>query len=347
MIADGLLEWRATREIPMPNNESHKLWVGFDLGGTKIMAVVYNDDFKKVVERRRKTKAHLGASAGLDRIVETIEQALADGGFKPDQIGGIGVGSPGPLDLEKGMILETPNLGWKDVRLKERLEHAFKCRAHILNDVDAGVFGEFKRGAARKARCVVGVFPGTGIGGGCVYEGRIIRGKNCSCFEIGHCRVQPDGPLCGCGRYGCLEAVASRLAISAAISAAAYRGEAPHLMAKAGTDLANIRSGMIADAIKEGDKAVERIVRHAAAWLGVGVGMAVNLMAPEIVVLGGGLVEAMPSIYREEVEKSARDSAMPSFRQTFEVRIAELGDYATALGAAAWARHCEVKEPEA
>jgi len=322
----------------MGNDKNNAVWVGFDLGATKMLAKVYNGGFNELGRNKSKTRSNQGMDAGLQRIVECIRKALDAGGVPDGNVAGIGVGSPGPLDLDKGVLLSPPNLGWDNAPLKKTLEKAFKCPAVVLNDVDAGVYGEYRQGAGRKARCVVGVFPGTGIGGGCVYEGRIIRGGNKSCFEIGHCRVLPDGPLCGCGRRGCLEAVANRLAIAAAASAAAYRGEAPYLLAQAGTDIAKIRSSVLAASIKAGDKAVERIVRMAASWIGVGISSAVNLMNPDVVVLGGGLVEAMPDIFREEVERAAREHVMPEFEKDFKVAVAELGDDAVAIGAAAWAR---------
>jgi glucokinase len=183
----------------------------------------------------------------------------------------------------------------------------------------------------------VGVFPGTGIGGGCVYEGKVLRGKNMSCFEIGHVQVNPGGLPCGCGRVGCLETEASRLAISAAAAMAAFRGEAPHLLASAGTDLAEIRSGVLAEAIKAGDTIIEQIVKRAAKLIGSAVGDVVNLLTPDIVVLGGGLVEAMPEIFVGEVEQAARLRAAPPFAKTFKVAAAKLGDDAVVRGAAAFA----------
>ena len=170
-----------------------------------------------------------------------------------ERLAGIGVGCPGNIDLEKGVVIDAANLSWKNFQIREALEEEFKCPAVVLNDVDAGVYGEYRFGAGKAARCLVGVFPGTGIGGGCVYEGKVLRGKNISCFEIGHMQINPNGLPCGCGRIGCLETEASRLAISAAAAAAAFRGEAPHLLAAAGTDLANIRSGVLAEAIQAGD----------------------------------------------------------------------------------------------
>ncbi|MGQ9661488.1 MAG: ROK family protein [Kiritimatiellia bacterium] len=321
----------------MAKAETNGFWVGFDLGGTKMMGAVFDGRFKVLARQRRKTKATRGVNAGIQRIVATIEEALTETGVKRSEVRAIGIGSPGPLDLNHGVILETPNLGWKKVPLARKLREIFHCPVFLINDVDAGVYGEYRFGAARGARCVVGAFPGTGIGGGCVYEGKIIRGKSLSCFEMGHITVQPDGPLCGCGRYGCLEAVASRLAVAAAAAEAAFRGQAPHLLKIVGTDVSEIKSTDLAAAIEAGDKVIEQIVRRAAQWLGVGIGTVVNLLAPDVVVLGGGLVEAMPKLYLEEVSRAARRHVMPSFRDSFRVTAARLGDDACAAGAAAWA----------
>lgn len=314
-------------------------WVGFDLGGTKMLGVVFDADFQVLARAKKRTNSQRGMEAGLARITDVIRTVLDKAGIDAADLGGIGIGSPGPLDLDRGVIIDTPNLGWQMAPLKDTLEDAFRCATVVLNDVDAGVYGEYRFGAGRKARCVLGVFPGTGVGGGCVYEGQILRGSVQSVMEIGHIRVLPRGPRCGCGGRGCLEAVASRLVVSAAAAAAAHRGEAPHLLAAAGMDLSLIRSSTLAAAVAAGDKAVEDIVRDAARWLGVAVGSVINLLGPEIVVLGGGLVEALPELITAEVRRAARKSVMPSFRDTFEVVPAALGDDATAAGAAAWAAH--------
>jgi glucokinase len=321
----------------MNDARSARHWVGFDLGGTKMMAAVFGADFRLLSRRRRKTKGSEGAKAGLERIIETIAEALDEAEIAANELGGIGVGCPGNVDLEKGVVVDSANLGWKNCPVRDALEKKFGCPAVVLNDVDAGVYGEYRFGAGKSARCLVGVFPGTGIGGGCVYEGKVLRGKNMSCFEIGHVQVNPGGLPCGCGRVGCLETEASRLAISAAAAMAAFRGEAPHLLASAGTDLADIRSGVLAEAIKAGDTIIEQIVKRAAKLIGSAVGDVVNLLTPDIVVLGGGLVEAMPEIFVGEVEQSARLRAAPPFSKTFKVAAAKLGDDAVVRGAAAFA----------
>jgi glucokinase len=319
--------------------KAKKFWVGFDLGGTKMQATIYDDNFKILASKRKKTRAQDGAKVGVERMIQIVSDAAEEAGLRVDQPTGIGIGCPGPLDLDKGILFDTPNLGWKNVKLAEQIENALGCPTVILNDVDAGIYGEFSFGAAKGARCALGIFPGTGIGGGCVYEGEIIRGKTSSCMEIGHIQVMPEGPLCGCGRRGCLEAVASRLAIASASAAAAYRGEAPCLLEKAGMDISNIRSGVLAASIEGGDIAVEKILREAARQIGVAAANAINLLAPDVVVLGGGLVEAMPDLFCGEVQRAAERRVMDSFRGTFQVVAAKLGDHATGIGAAAWARH--------
>ena len=316
-----------------------RVWIGFDLGGTKMNAMLFDSEFAVKGRRRKKSRGSEGVDAGVERIVAGIAKLLEESSTSKEMLGGIGIGCPGPLDLEEGIILEAPNLGWKNVPLKKSLEKEFGCPVFVCNDVDSGLYGEYRFGAALGASTALGIFPGTGIGGAMVYDGQIFRGKTGSCLEIGHVPVSPDGPFCGCGRRGCLETVASRLAMSAEIAKAAYRGQAPYILRVAGTDLANIRSGTIKEAIDAGDKIVEDILRDGARQLGTVLAGAVNMLAPDVIILGGGLVEALPRLFLEEVGKAVAARVMPSYLRTYELKVAKLGDDAGAMGAAAWARH--------
>ncbi len=315
-----------------------KIWIGFDLGGTKMMAVVFDDKLKVLARKRRKTRGNEGEQVALDRLAETILQALEEAGVQPDEIAGIGAGVPGPLDLQRGVILEAPNLGWKNVALQEFLSKRFKCPAAICNDVDAGVFGEYSSGAGQGFRCVLGVFPGTGIGGGCVYEGKIFRGSKSSCMEVGYIQMATEGPAAGAGPVGTLEGLASRLAISAEAAKAVFRGQAPHLKELAGTDINKIRSSVLARSIEMGDEAIQVIVQRAAEQVGRGIGSLINILAPDVVILGGGLVEAMPKLYLEGVKEGIRRNALKSLAENVKLKVSELGDLAGAVGAAAWIR---------
>ncbi len=303
-----------------------------------MFAAVYDDKFKLVGSARKKTKGQDGMDAGLARINDVIADALSNAKVEPSQVGGCGIGCPGPLDLKKGVLREAPNLGWSNVPIRNSIESRFKFPVIVGNDVDFGVFGEYSFGAGKGARCVVGLFPGTGIGGGCVYEGKIIRGANSTCMEIGHIPIGAGGLPDGAGNVGTLEAVASRLAISGAAAQACYRGQAKALQKLGGTDLANIRSGQLAESIKKGDKAVEEIVKAAACHLAVGVVTLVHLLAPDIVVLGGGLVEAMPKLFVDTITSETNKRVLPSMKGIYEIRAAELGDDSAVMGAAAAAR---------
>ncbi len=327
-------------ERDSPQKENRDLWVGVDLGGTKILASVCDANFEIIGRKRKSTKGHEGCESGIERVCSSIHRAIEDADVSADRIAGIGFGTPGPLNLDDGIVLETPNLGWRDVPVRKLLEAEFDCPVALVNDVDAGVYGESRFGVAAGARRIIGLFPGTGIGGGGVFDGEILRGSTYSCFEIGHMQVDPNGPLCGCGQRGCLEAVASRLAIAAESARAAFRGQAPNLMEAVGTNLADIRSGAIAAAIKAGDSIVEEIVRTAANRLGTAAAGLVNLLNPDVILLGGGLVEALPKLYADTVSQSVDRSVMPSYLGTYRVEIASLGDFAAVKGAAAWAEKC-------
>lgn len=317
--------------------------IGFDLGGTKMLSVLYDEEFESVARERRRTRGHEGVEFGLNRICETIHRTLKKKDIRPDQLEGIGLGCPGTLNLDSGVILDAPNLGWKNAKIRKFLAEEFGCPVQIANDVDAGVYGEYRFGAARKARCVVGVFPGTGVGGGCVYEGRILRGKRSSCMEVGYMPLAGSGPRAGSGPPGSLEALASRLAISGEAAKAVYRGQAPNLLESAGTDLSQIRSGVLAKAIADGDDSVRTIVEEAADYVGQAVGTLVNLLAPDIVVIGGGLVEAMPGIYLPAVESGARKTVLPELAGEYVIKVAMLGDDSTSLGAAGWVQEESAK----
>ncbi len=319
--------------------DTAKTWIGFDLGGTKMMAHVFDDEFHPIGRERRKTRGNDAEKDGLDRVIDTIKTAIEDAEVSAETVQAIGIGCPGPIDFDSGKMVDPPNLSWESYDVKNRLQEEFGCPVMVINDVDAGVYGEYCFGAAKKARCAIGVFPGTGIGGGCVYRDEIFAGGGRSCLEIGHVQVMPNGPQCGCGQRGCLESVASRLAISAQLAKAAYRGEAPTILKLAGTDVAQMRSKIIAEAIDNGEKVVEDIVREAARWIGIAIAGVINIMAPDVVILGGGLVEAMPKLFTGQVTKSAKKRVMPAYADTFKVVAAELGDDAVTMGSAAWARH--------
>ena len=306
--------------------------VGVDIGGTKMMATVYNRNFEVLGTCRKKSKGKAKQGSTEGRIVTVLRAALEQAGNP--KIHGIGVGSPGPLDPNTGVIIDTPNLGWKDFPLADMLAAEFGVPVVVDNDVNVGTYGEWCFGDISDCRDVVGIFPGTGIGGGIIVDGKMVHGFSGAAGEVGHMTVALDGPYCGCGKRGCLEAVASRIAISKEIAALAAREDAPYILENCGTDLAKIRSGVIAKAINAGEKMVEGVVRQAAYYIGVATGNLINVLSPEAVVIGGGLVEAMPELFMEEIRRGAADHAMPFLLKNVRILPAKLGDNAGVLGAA-------------
>ncbi len=322
----------------MSNVATDRYWLGFDLGGTKMLSALFDGEMNLIGKRRRKTKGSSNSVSGIERIIETIERNLTDLTLDAKNLAGIGIGCPGPIDVETGEMLSAPNLNWKDLRIGPLLAKHFGCPVQVLNDVDAGVYGEYRFGAGQGARCVVGIFPGTGIGGGCVYKGEIFRGSTITCMEIGQTKVNGDQRLSGTGLVGTVEASASRLAIAAEVSKAVYRNEAPFVAGEAGTDISKIRSGVLAEALEK-DPVVKEIIERAAETVGVAAANIVHLLAPDRIILGGGLVEAMPDLFITVVSKVIKKSVLPPFKSRFAVVPAKLGDQAGAIGAAAWVQH--------
>lgn len=326
-------------------DENQKYWIGFDLGGTKMQCSVFDSNLKHVASKRRRTKGELGVEASLERIESTIRKLLDEAKLPVESIAGIGIGCPGPVEWERGIVRVAVNLGWENVAIGKYLKDKFGCRVAVLNDVDAGVYGEYIAGAGKGSRTTVGIFPGTGIGGGCVYDGQILRGKLLSCMEIGHMKLSGSPRPGASGMDGTLETEASRLAIAGELAKLAYRGEAPHLFKAAGTELSAIRSKVIAEAIAKGDTEVTKVIEAACEMIGFAVANIVLLMCPDCIVLGGGLVEAMPDLFLREVAKHARKNVFECYRDQFEIRCAKLGDDAGTVGAAAWVAKQPIAEP--
>jgi glucokinase len=312
--------------------------LGIDLGGTKINAAVFNQDYQIIGRAFAKTEAWRDDEEVFQRIVRVGNEALADAGIEPGQLTAIGIGSPGPLDYETGYIIETANLKFKNFPLGPRLEESFNCPVTIENDVNAGTYGELKAGAARGAKDVLGVFIGTGIGGGIIINGLLHHGFNKNAGEIGHIIIEVGGPRCGCGNRGCWEALASRTAMVRDIRKAVKKGEKTVLTKMLGKRFKDAPSHVIRDAYEEGDKLIKKIVRSTAKYIGIGIGSLVNVLSPEVVVLGGGVIEALGGYMMEIIERNARDIAFEFAIKNVKFAKAELGDDAGIIGAALLAR---------
>ncbi len=321
------------------NKEKHL--IGIDLGGTKILAAVISPKGDILATVKRATPAADSAGAGMDSMAEAAKRAMTKAGVKRRDILVVGAGAPGPLNPITGIIHFTPNLKkWKNVPLAAGLAKRLKLPAFVHNDVDAGTYGEFKVGAGKGVKDLIGLFPGTGIGGGIILDGRLRTGFRGSAGELGHLIVLADGPVCGCGNRGCVEAVASRTAITRDIRLALQSGCTSvigELVENPQTD--RITSGTLARAAEQEDALVLEVLRRAAYYLGLLTANMVNALDPERIVFGGGLIEACEPWLLPTIRDVAQQYYLNKHdMDKVKVLAAELGDYATVLGAAMLAR---------
>ena len=310
-------------------------YIGVDIGGTKILATVFDKSLVKTSRRKKKTSAFNGAESVVESVVACIRDAIARGNIQEGSLAGIGVTVPGVFERATGTIISTPNLPFENYPLQKHLEDAFGAPVLIENDVNAGTYGEYRAGAARGFKNVIGIFPGTGIGGGLILDGKLYIGASGNAGEIGHMIIQVEGPLCGCGQYGCLEALASRTAMAKDAVSLASAGSAPASLEIAGTDFSAYSSKLFSRAPMSGDKDISRIVERSAWFLGIGMANCVNLLSPDVIVIGGGLVDRIGDEYLRAAEESMRQHAMPGISKCVRVVQADLGDDAASFGVAA------------
>lgn len=323
----------------MPENPSKEYFVGVDLGGTKILAGVFNAKLELKGTTKLSTKADRGVDAVIERIARCVKEAVDECDLDLSQVRGIGVGAPGAVDTETGRVIFAPNLpGWKDVPLKKNLEKLLDAPVFLGNDCNVCTLGVFDQEYKAKPRDLIGIFIGTGIGGGLILNGDLYHGHNLTAGEIGHMVIEVNGPKCGCGNRGCFEALASRTAIFREIQAAVKDGQETLLTDMLGKDLSDMRSGDLRKAIRRGDKLATKVVETAAEFAGIGVANLINLLNPEIVVVGGGVIEALADEMMPTLIKAAKEHVMPGTMSGIEIKASKLGDNAGITGAAVLAR---------
>jgi glucokinase len=311
-----------------------------DLGGTKILSLVVDMLGEVHGVDVRPTEAHRGPDAVLRRMVESLTAALVEAG-RGMKLEAVGVAAPGPIDFEQGTVVEAPNLpGWANVPVVELIADMVGCPAILENDANAAAWGEFTLGAGRGSRHLVYLTVSTGIGGGLVLDGRLYRGANGAAGEIGHIPLVEDGPRCGCGARGCLEALASGTAIARRAREALATGAAPILARLAGDEPVTART--VYEAAVQGDAAAQAIMDEAGRHLGRGITAVVNVFNPDHIVLGGGVMKSGEMLLRPALaEVQAR--ALRLARDHVQIALASLGDRSGALGAAMLARELVVR----
>jgi glucokinase len=321
--------------------------VAVDLGGTKILAVVVTGQANIIARCKKRTKANKGLETVLDRVGRTVRAAVEEAHLRMEDVGAIGVGLPGPVDSKTGVIYSAPNLGWGRVEVASILSGQLGRLVFVGNDVNLCTLGELDLGAGRGINTMIGVFVGTGIGAGIVIGGELYEGMTGAAGEIGHVIIKYDGPKANTGWRGTMESLAARPAIIRKIIERIRDGRQSSLTKLAGAKLeqldpeaasAEVRSMMLATAYSEGDKVVRQAVDESAYLVGIAIAGAVHLLNPQMVVVGGGVTEAIGQSYVDGVAEAIRANTFPVAHENLQIVRAALGDDAGVLGAACLVR---------
>jgi glucokinase len=316
-------------------NPTKKLRGGIDLGGTKIQAVIVDSKHAVLGQARRETPTTGGPADVVAEMAGALQEAAEQAGSATANLAGVGVGSPGDVDEEKGTVTSARNLpDWEGMYpMAEDLTKRLGTQAKIGNDVQVATWAEFKLGAGKPYRSMIGVFWGTGVGGGIVLDGKEWLGRGAA-GEIGHIVVKRGGARCTCGRRGCMEAYAGRLAMELKARRKHDEGTKTHLLKimekKKHT---RMTSGVWEDAWKDGDTLATHLLHRAVEALGTGVASAVNVLDPEAVIFGGGMglrfFEPFEDELVDEMQKHLFVDQNPP-----AIKVAALGDLGGGIGAA-------------
>ncbi len=327
----------------MAKGDKEQYALGIDLGGTKILAgVIELNSGKVIATAKKRTKADQGMKELLDRLGDTAEDALKEAKLKAGSVQTIGVAAAGQVDPKTGSIVTAPNLGGLGhIPIGETLQKRLGLPVRLGNDVQGAALGELRFGAARDAERALCVFIGTGIGGALITNGEIDSGPDATAGEIGHTIVHADGRYCGCGGRGHLEAYASRTAITKRLQEELRRGRSSILnkLLKEDTDDERefagtaIRSGILAKAFAENDDLTVEVLHEAARFLGYGLASVVNFYNPRRIILGGGVIEAIPNLIKL-IDPIIKRESLPVSAAGVDIVASALGDNAGIVGAA-------------
>ena len=305
-----------------------------DIGGTKILGAIFNEKDEIVYRLKKKTKSEGDSSDNVESvIIKVVEEMIAESGIPKEQIHAVAAGAPGVIDQDAGIVLFSPNLPWRDYDIKSSIEKKVGIPFYIGNDVNMGVLGEYKFGAGRGHQQVIGFFIGTGMGGGMILDGKLFTGYKHKGAEYGHMVLEPEGPLCNCGQRGCLEALSSKQGMSAYIREQVARGR-KSMMADYVTE-GVFKSKALKKALNAGDAVATEAVNRACHYLAIATGNMINTISPEVVVYGGGVVEATGDLFVDKIAAEVDRYCMPSIRTTVELKAAALGDDSVIYGALA------------
>lgn len=314
--------------------EDNKLFIGVDLGGTNMRAGAVNSSGQVSHRLSLPTRANRGPEEVIERIVSTVLKVIDQVKSQGDWVEAVGIGSPGIIDIRTGTVVTSPNFPeWRRIPLKQIMEKRLPYPVFLDNDANAFAYGEKWVGVGKNVQSMVCLTLGTGVGGAIILGGRLWHGADGMAGEVGHMTVKPNGLKCNCGNYGCLESYASASSVVRRVTAAIRTGTPSIILNLADGDLEKITSTLVYQAALKGDPLAMQVMKETATFLGIGIANLINLLNPEMIVVGGGLANAWDLIYPIAEDEICR-RAFLTLAKTAKICKASLGDDAGIIGAA-------------
>lgn len=311
-----------------------KAVLGIDLGGTAIKTALVSEDKAILAQESRPTEAEQGLEVVLKNMLASAEAVIATSGIDREDILAAGIGAPGPLNGQEGIVYSPPNLpGWENVPLAKLMSDGLGIPCFLENDANAACYGEFWMGAGQGCENMCVLTLGTGVGGGIVTHGKLLRGIDGTAGEIGHLKVSRNGRSCGCGATGCLETYGSVTGMVLTAREGLESGVVSTLTEACDLDLSALTGKMISEAAEAGDAFAQQVIQETATWLGVGISSLINLFNPEKIILCGGMTDAGESLL-QPIREVATSRAFPVPAARVEIIPGALGNDSGVLGCA-------------
>ena len=296
-----------------------------DVGGTKVLGAIFNEKDKIIYRLKKRSKSGGSASADVEKvIISVVEEMIKESGIDRKKLNAVASCAPGVIDQEKGIVLFTPNLPWRNYDMAGAMRKQCGVPFYVGNDVNLGVLGEYHFGAGKGFRNIVGFFVGTGMGGGLILNGSLFTGNQFKAAEYGHLILDPEGPLCNCGQRGCLEAFSSKQGMTAYMRQQISRGR--KTVMEEAIQEGVFRSKKLVKALEAGDEVATEAVDRACHWLAVVTGNMINTFSPDLVLYGGGVIEALGDVFLKKILAEVDRYCLPQIRNTVDIKIADLGD---------------------
>lgn len=311
---------------------SDAYWIGVDLGGTKILAGLFDNQLNLIARSKLSTNSEQGGPAVLQRVIQAINQAAQNAKIPLQKVSGLGLAVPGQIVPKSSIVRFAPNLDWRDFDLKPNFPTEWNFPVIVENDVRMGTYGEWTRGAAQGSANVFGIFAGTGVGGGLILNGQLFHGFNGHAGEIGHIVIDWR-------KEHSLEDIAGRRNLMKRLKKTIDKAPRRVKRDYKGLDPTNFKSSQIAELFQKGDPPMVQAVDRAACAIGSAIASVVNLLSPEVIVIGGGMAQSLGEQWTERIWEVANRFILPGAAENVRCSTAALGDDAGITGAAAYARN--------